>query len=130
MSHLPLSSEHEEIGAGVVRCAFKVHKELGPGLLEKFYEACLCYELEQEGFQVSRQVHLPLKYKGIVFDEALRMDILVNNKVIVEVKAVEQINPVWPAQLLSHLKLTTNRLGFLINFDVPLIKQGIRRMVN
>ena len=129
MSFTPLSKRHEEIGAIVVDCAFRVHKELGPGLLEKFYEECLCYELEQAGLQVSRQVCLPFMYRNVILCKSLRMDIVIEEMVIAETKAVEQINPVWEAQILSHLKITGYRLGFLINFNVPLIKQGIKRIV-
>jgi GxxExxY protein len=126
---LPLSREHERIGAIIVDSALKVHRELGPGLLEKFYEACLCYELRLAGLQVSRQLQLPMMYKEVFFDEALRIDLLVEGMVIVEAKAVDHVNPVWNAQILSHLKITGHRLDYLINFNVPLIKQGIRRII-
>jgi GxxExxY protein len=129
MEYLPLPKELEKIGAIVVNAALSVHRELGPGLLEKFYEACLQYELEQAGLQVSRQLHLPMKYKGTFLDEALRLDLLVEKLVIVEAKAVEQVNAVWPAQIRSQLKITGLRLGYLINFNVPLIKDGIKRII-
>jgi GxxExxY protein len=102
-----------------------VHKELGPGLLEKVYEVCLTHELRKEGFQVERQVDIPIQYDGITFEEGLRLDLLVDRKVVIETKAVDQVNPVWQAQVLSHLKLTGLRLGYLINFNVPIIKQGL-----
>jgi GxxExxY protein len=98
-------------------------------LLEKIYEVCLTHELRKGGYLVNRQVDIPIQYDGITFDEGLRLDILVEQKVIIEVKAVDQVNPVWQAQVLSHLKLTDLRLGYLINFNVPLIKQGIKRII-
>jgi len=123
-------SEHEEkIGKAIVEVALKVHKELGPGLLEKVYEVCLTHELRKEGFQVERQVDIPIQYDGITFEEGLRLDLLVDRKVVIETKAVDQVNPVWQAQVLSHLKLTGLRLGYLINFNVPIIKQGIKRII-
>ena len=97
------------------------------GLLEKIYEICLVHELRKVGFGVARQLDIAIQYDGIVFDEGLRLDILVENKVIVEVKALDQVNPVWMAQVLSHLKLTGMRLGYLINFNVPLVRDGIKR---
>jgi GxxExxY protein len=112
-----------------VEAAYAVHKHLGPGLLEKIYEACFCHELSKRGYHVERQLDLPISYDGIVFDEGLRLDVLVENLVICELKAVDQMNPVWQAQLLSYLKLTGKRLGFLMNFNVPLIKDGIRRFI-
>ncbi len=123
-------TEHEErIGKAVMNAALKVHKELGPGLLEKVYEVCLTHELKKEGFIVERQVEIPIQYDSIIFDEGLRLDILIDQKVVVEVKAVDQVNPVWQAQILSHLKLTGLHLGYLINFNVPLIKQGVKRII-
>lgn len=109
--------------------AYKVHTELGPGLLEKVYEVCLTHELRKSGYSVARQLDIPIQYDGITFEEGLRLDLLIENKVIVEVKAVETVNPVWQAQVLSHLKLTNLRLGYLINFNVPLIKEGIKRLI-
>ena len=123
-----LSKEEEAIGKSIVNAAYKVHSGLGPGLLEKIYEVCLDHELEKEGLECLRQFRIPIKYDGIVFDEGLRLDILVSKKVIVEIKAVDQVNPVWMAQILSHLKLLDLRLGYLINFNVPLIKYGIKRI--
>jgi GxxExxY protein len=124
-----LSPELELIGKHIVNAAFKIHYELGPGLLEKIYEVCLTHELSKLGLKVFRQVEIPIIYDGISFEEGLRLDLLVENIVICEIKAVDQVNPVWQAQILSHLKLTKLRLGYLINFNVPLIKQGIRRFV-
>jgi GxxExxY protein len=126
---LPISEEEERIGKAVINAAYLVHKEFGPGLLERVYEVCLCHVLKSEGFEVKRQLDIPIVFDGIVFDEGLRLDLLVNDLVICELKALDNVNPVWEAQLLSHLKLTKKRLGYLINFNVPLIKDGIKRMV-
>lgn len=125
-----ISKDIEEIGKYIVDAAFKVHKALGPGLLEKVYEVCLCHELRKFGLNVERQLDIPIVYDGITFEEGLRLDLLVDNKVIIELKAVDVVNPVWEAQIISHLILTGKQLGYLINFNVPLIKQGIRRYVN
>jgi GxxExxY protein len=124
-----ISVEEEKIGKAIVDAAFIVHKELGPGLLEKVYEVGFCHVMETKGFQVRRQLDIPIVFDGIVFSEGLRLDVMINDLVICELKALENVNPVWEAQLLSHLKLTNKRLGYLINFNVPLIKDGIRRMV-
>lgn len=125
-----LSERIEEIGKIVVNSAYKVHKELGPGLLERVYEVCLAHEITKSGLTVKRQINLPIIYDGIIFDECLRLDLLVEDSIIIEIKAVEQVNSVWQAQIISHLKLTNHRLGFLINFNVPLIKNGIKRFIN
>ena len=125
----PLLPAEELIGKAVVNAAYEVHRELGPGLLEKVYEVCFCHVLTQSGFNVKRQLDIPIKFRDILFEEGLRLDVLVNDLVICELKALENVNPVWEAQLLSHLKLTGIRLGYLINFNVPLIKDGIKRMI-
>lgn len=129
MQYEKLSDREEQLGKAVVDAAYKVHSTLGPGLLEKVYEACLTYELRKDGLVVARQIDIPIQYDGIRCEEGLRLDLLVENKVIVVVKAVEQVNPVWQAQVLSHLRLTGLRLGYLINFDVPTIRTGIRRLI-
>lgn len=129
MSFKPLSIQEEEIGRVVVSAAFKIHKELGPGLLERVYEVCLAHELQKLDLLVARQVTIPIVYDGITFEEGLRLDLLVENLVICEIKAVEQVNPVWEAQILSHPKLTGKRLGYILNFHVPLMKQGIKRII-
>ena len=121
--------ELENIGRKIVDAAYTVHKNLGPGLLEKVYEVCFCHELRKRGLSYKRQLHIPIVYDGIEFEDGLRLDVLVEGLVICELKALEIVNPVWEAQILSHLKLTDNRLGYLINFNVPLIKNGIRRFV-
>ena len=102
---------------------------MGPGLLEKVYEVCFCHELSARGLTWSRQIDIPINYKGKIFNEGLKLDVLVEDKVICELKAVDEMNPVWEAKLLSHLKLTGKRLGFLINFNVPIIKKGIKRII-
>jgi len=124
-----VSEEEDRIGRAIVNAAFRVHKELGPGLLEKVYEVCFCHVLSNEGFEIKRQIDIPIVFEGLIFEEGLRLDVMVNDMVICELKALENVNPVWEAQLLSHLKLTNKRLGYLINFNVPLIKNGIKRMV-
>ncbi len=129
MGYAPVSQREEAVAKHVVNAAYLVHKQLGPGLLEKVYEACFCHELRKAGLEFQRQLDIPIVYDGLVFEEGLRLDVLVEDLVICELKAVEQVNPVWEAQVLSHLRLTCKRLGFLINFNVPLIKSGIRRFV-
>ncbi|MFA6401329.1 MAG: GxxExxY protein [Salinivirgaceae bacterium] len=126
---LPLSPEEEAIGRVIVNAAYVVHKTLGPGLLEKVYEICFCHELMKRGLSFKRQVDIPIVYDNLTFSEGLRLDVFVEGLVICELKALETVNPVWEAQLLSHLKLTGKRLGYLINFNVPLIKDGIKRRV-
>lgn len=126
---IPLSENEERVGTLIVDAAYAVHKELGPGLLEKVYEACFCYELVRRGCSVKRQVDIPIVYQGLSFEEGLRLDVLVDDLVICELKAVDELNPVWTAQVLSHMKLAQKRLGYLINFNVPLIKQGIKRLI-
>jgi GxxExxY protein len=130
MQYADLSIEEEATGRAIVQAAYIVHKALGPGLLEKVYEVCLAHELQKAGCEVVRQLDIPIVYDGIQFEEGLRLDLLVNDLVIVELKAVETVNPVWKAQIISHLKLTGKRLGYLINFNVPLIKNGIDRFKN
>ena len=124
-----LSDREEFLGSEIVDAAFKVHKELGPGLLEKIYEACFCFELEKKGILYNRQVELPIFYSGVRLDEGLKLDVLVDEIVICELKSKELLNPLWKAQILSHLKLTGLRLGYLINFNVPLVKDGIKRFI-
>jgi GxxExxY protein len=129
MNFKPLSKKEESIAGKIVDAAYTVHKILGPGLLEKVYEVCFCHELSKRGLQNKRQVDIPIVYDGITFNEGLRLDVLVEELIICELKAVDEMNPVWEAQILSHLKLTGKRLGFLINFNVPLIKEGIKRII-
>ncbi|MBT3215884.1 MAG: GxxExxY protein [Candidatus Marinimicrobia bacterium] len=127
--HTKLSAKTEDIASKIVDSAFSVHKNLGPGLLEKIYEIAFCHELRKRGLKVKRQVEIPIVYDGITFDEGLRLDVFVEGQIICELKAVDEMNTVWQAQVLSHLKLMDKRLGFLINFNVPLIKNGIKRII-
>lgn len=125
----PIPSDLNRIGKEIVDAAYRVHKELGPGLLEKVYETCFCHELGKKNVGFLRQVDIPIHYDGLEFDEGLRLDVLVEDEVICELKAVDEINPVWEAQVLSHLKLIDKRLGYLINFNVKNIGNGIKRFV-
>jgi GxxExxY protein len=114
----------------VIGFAIEVHRALGPGLLESAYEECLCYELAQGGIRFLRQVALPVRCKGVTLDCGYRMDLLVDDRVIVEIKAVESFSPIHEAQLLTYLKLAERPVGLLINFNVPVLKQGLKRIVN
>ncbi len=129
MKFKPTSEREEEIAKQIVDAAYRIHKELGPGLLEKVYETCFCHELTKRDLSFKRQTDIPIQYDGMIFAEALRLDVLVEDAIICELKAVEEINPVYKAQLLSYMKLSGKRLGFLINFNVSLIKDGITRMI-
>jgi GxxExxY protein len=124
-----IPEELNALGKEIVDAAYKVHKSLGPGLLEKIYEICLCHELSKKGISSVRQTYIPIKYDGLMFDEGLRLDVLVEGKIICEIKAVDEVNPVWESQIISHLKLLDKRLGYLINFNVRNIGRGIRRFV-
>jgi GxxExxY protein len=124
-----LSEKEETIATQIVDAAYTVHKKLGPGLLEKIYETCLCYELSKRKLAYQRQVNIPVVYDNIVFDEGVRLDILVEDSIICEIKAMESYSALWEAQLLGYLKLTGKRLGFLINFDIAVIRQGIKRII-
>jgi GxxExxY protein len=119
--------ELNEMGRRIVHSAYQVHSALGPGLLEKVYELCLSHELRKNDLTVDQQVLVPIRYDTLVIGEGLRIDLLVNKRVIVELKAVEKLLPVHQAQTLTYLKLTNLRLGYLINFNVSLIKNGIHR---
>ncbi len=124
------NKEHIEWGGKqIVDIAYQLHKSLGPGLLEKIYETCFCYELSKRKIPFLTQKKVPVVYDNLEFDEALRLDILVDDLVIVELKAQENYHPVWEAQLLSYLRLSNKHLGYIINFTVPLIKEGIKRMI-
>ena len=129
MDYGSVSEREDCIGRSIVAAAYTVHKTLGPGLLENVYEVCFCHELAKRGLSCRRQVIVPIVYDGIRFDEGFRLDVLVEDLVICELKAVETANPVFLAQLLTQLKLTGKRLGFLLNFNVPVIKRGIRRVI-
>jgi GxxExxY protein len=125
----PLPQETESLATSVVDAAYKVHTTLGPGLLESVYETCLAHELRQRGISTETQIVIPIIYEGLRLEAGLRIDMLVNKQVLIEVKAVEQMNRVFKAQVLTYLKLTQLRLGLLINFNVPLIKNGIERII-
>lgn len=119
-----------KITEAIIGAAIAVHREIGPGLLESTYEACLAYELIERGMRVERQKALPVKYRGVNLDCGYRIDLWVENQVIVELKAIERIDPIHEAQLLSYLKLSGSPVGLLINFNVIQLKPGIHRLVN
>src|SRR5687768_7150101 len=124
----PLSEREKWLAQQIVNIAFAIHMKLGPGLLESVYQKCFCYELGKRSIPYRRQQEIEIIYDSfLIDDEGLRLDILVDDLIIVELKAQENFHPVWEAQLLSYLKLTGKRLGYLINFHVPLIKDGIKR---
>lgn len=118
-----------ELSEAVIGAAIEVHRELGPGLLESVYETCLAHELKSRGIEHRRQVSLPVQYKSQTLDIGYRLDLLVRNRLVVEVKSVERIEPVHEAQLLTYLKLSGVRVGLLINFNVPVLTKGIVRRV-
>ena len=119
-----------QITEKIIGCSIEVHRALGPGLLESAYEECLCYELSQSGLRFERQVPLPVAYKGVNLDCGYKMDLVVKNLVIIEIKAVEHLIPVHEAQLLSYLKLANKPLGLLMNFHVSALKNGLKRIRN
>lgn len=119
-----------ELSYKIIGAALEVHKTIGVGLLENAYEIALVYELKKLGLKVENQILLPLKYKEVSIDNAYRIDLIVENKVIIEIKSVLDIHPIFYSQVLTYLKLTNIRLGLLINFNTPLIKDGIHRIVN
>lgn len=129
MEYIDISDELNELSSEIIGMAIKVHRALGPGLLESSYQECLCYELATAGYLVEKEKALPLVYEKVKLDIGYRIDILVDNKIIIEVKAVEAITDLHTAQLLTYLKLTGNRLGLLMNFNVKLLKDGIKRLV-
>ncbi|NDV77777.1 GxxExxY protein [Dysgonomonas sp. 511] len=119
----------KELTGKILRCAYSVHSELGPGLLEKTYEACLFYELRECGLYVEKQVELPVCYKGVEIDVGYRIDLFVENSVILELKSVEELTDIHTAQLLTYLKLAECKIGYLMNFNVRSLKSGIKRFV-
>jgi len=122
--------ELNNISAEIIACAMRVHRALGPGLLEKVYQECLFYELNKAGISVKKEFMLPIKYDGIELESGLRIDLLVENKLVIELKSVDEINDVHMAQTLTYLKLSGCKLGLIINFNVALLKQGIKRIIN
>ena len=127
--YAPIPPEVEKVGKAVLDAAFKVHTALGPGLLESVYETTLAYEIRKGGLLVETQVEMPIVYDNVKLESGLRLDMFVKKCVIVELKSVEKMNPVYEAQLMTYLRLSNVRLGFLINFNVPRLKEGIKRMV-
>jgi GxxExxY protein len=127
----PMSeAEENRIGAAIVDSAVAVHSILGPGLLERTYELCLAHELTGRDFRVARQVRLPLRYRDLIVEDAYKVDLLVDELVVVEVKAIETVLPVHKGQLLSYLRLGNFKLGFLMNFNVARMREGMTRLVN
>jgi GxxExxY protein len=124
-----VSDKTELIFKSVLDACFKVHKNLGPGLLESAYEVCLAYELQKMGLRVRTQVSLPVIYDGMKLDAGYRIDLLVEELIIVELKAVDELNPVYLAQVLTYLKLSEKKLGLLVNFNVKLLRNGIKRII-
>ena len=120
----------DELSKIVIGCAIRVHSALGPGLLESAYEECLNYELLKAGLNVQKQKPLPLVYEEVKLEVGYRIDLLVENKVVIEVKSVEALNDIHLAQVLTYLKLNNYKLGLLINFNVSLLKNGVKRVVN
>ncbi len=125
----PIPVKLNQLSGKIVHGAYEVHVAIGPGLLETVYELCLQQELLALGLKVGRQLPVPFEYKGTKFSEAYRLDLLVDDQIIVEIKSVETLLPIHKAQMITYLKLMDKRLGLLINFNVPVIKQGIQRVV-
>ena len=121
---------HNELSELIIKSAIEVHRELGPGLLESIYETCLAHELREQGIPFLQQLAVPITYKGVRMSNDLKLDLLVDDRIIVEVKAVEEFHPVHQAQLLTYLKLTDKRIGLLLNFNSPILVKGIKRMMN
>ena len=120
----------DDLGKRIIGCAITVHSALGPGLLESVYEACLVYELSKTGIDVARQVSLPIQYEDVILDGGLKLDLLVGKRVVVELKATEKLLPIHTAQLLSYLRLSRLRVGYLLNFNVQRMRDGVKRVVN
>ncbi len=123
------TDREEGLARDVVACAYKVHTNLGPGLLETVYEHCFCHELQKRGIAHARQVSVPIVYEGVKLEWGVRLDVLVENRIVCELKSADAIAPVFLAQILTQLKLADLHLGFLINFNVGRIKDGIRRVI-
>jgi GxxExxY protein len=127
---IAIERQENDISRKIIGAAIEVHKHLGPGLLESAYEECLCCELDLRGIEFKRQVPLPLNYKGLNLDCGYRLDLLVEDKIIVELKTVETVAPIHEAQMLTYLKVRDKRVGLIINFNVRLLVDGIKRLVN
>ena len=119
-----------DIAHKILGCAFEVHKALGPGLLESAYQECLCYKLQQSGLSIHKEKPMPLIFEGVTLECGYRIDILVENKVVIEIKSIDALNDVHLAQILTYMKLGNYKLGLLLNFNVALLKQGIKRVIN
>lgn len=130
MDHKDTETRRNQLTERIIGAAIEVHRALGPGLLESAYEECVCFELALTGLRFRRQVPLPVLYKGIKLDCGYRLDIIVEETVVIELKTVSQILPIHQAQLLTYLKLGGFRIGLLLNFNSPVLKDGIKRMVN
>ena len=128
--HKGLKMNENELSEIIIECAIKVHKTLGPGLLESVYEKILAYELKKKSLKVECQVSVPITYENIIFNEGFRADIIVNDSVIVELKSINEFDPVHFKQLLTYLKLTDKKLGLLLNFNKELLKDGVKRVIN
>lgn len=122
--------KENELSGKIIGCAIEVHKQLGPGLLESAYQECLFYELREAGLKVPKEKPMPIVYKEVKLDHGYRMDLLVEDKVVVEIKTVEALNDVHTAQVLTYLKLGDYKLGLLLNFQVTTLKKGIKRIIN
>ena len=125
-----IEKKENQLSKEIISAAIEVHRNLGPGLLESSYEACLCYELSARNMRFEKQVSLPVKYKNIDLDCGYRLDVVVENRVILEIKSVDRLTSINEAQLLTYLRLSDLKLGMLINFNVPLLKNGMKRIVN
>ena len=128
-NHKPLTERERWLSSQIVEIAITVHRFLGPGLLESIYEKCFCYELTKRKIPFVKQKCTELIYDNVIIDEGLRIDIMVDDLIVIELKAQEAYHTVWEAQLLSYLKLTNKRLGYILNFHVPLMKEGLKRMI-
>jgi GxxExxY protein len=124
-----MHTPRNDLTHAVIGMAIEVHRELGPGLLESAYEECLAYELQQSSLKFLRQNPVPIRYKGLELDCGYRLDLLIEDQLVIELKSVEELVPVFDAQLLTYMKLADKHLGLLINFNVPMLKVGIRRFV-
>jgi GxxExxY protein len=125
-----METANDELTEQIIGCAIDVHRALGPGLLESAYEACLAYKLNQAGLTVRQQVPVPVVFEGVRLECGYRLDMLVDDRVVVEAKSVDELTPVHMAQLLTYLRLSRRRVGLLINFNVEVLKDGLRRVVN
>jgi GxxExxY protein len=125
----PLTEREQWLAEQIIDIAFTIHKTLGPGLLESVYEKCFCHELDSRNISYAKQQCVEIIYNDLVIADGLRIDIMVEDLIIIELKAQEESHHVWQAQLLSYLKLTNKRLGYILNFHVPLMKNGIKRMI-